>query len=158
MEKLAGEQRKEIESLKHDLAETESGRQIVELHEKLASLEHESARMKGEFEKRDAEAKRLAQSETSLQAELKKAREARDEAELRAEAGSESKLIGDNQVLRGIIDRQNEELARRLSVLNRLKAAQLGVRLFYAIFAVGFLGLIAWILQHWPELIPAGLK
>jgi hypothetical protein len=74
------------------------------------------------------------------------------EARRRAEAASEARLRQDNEVLRGIIARQNSELEQKHAQLVRLKRARLGVRLAYASFALGLVLVAAWAIRTVPGL------
>ncbi len=120
--------RTEARSLRQDLRDSESGRELLALRGKVAALP-------------DLE---------RLQAELTDTRRARDEAQKRAEAAADSALKQDNEVLRGIIKRQNDEITQRHTQLKRLKRARFAARILYALLAIALLATIAFAVRALP--------
>ena len=137
------ELRKEAASLRSDLQGSESGRELLELRARFQQEQEEHRTAARKLAQAGQETHLLAASGVQLRSDLEEARRSHADAERRAEAGSESRLSKDNFVLRGIIERQNDELTQRLHDLNGLRQARLWLRLTYALFAVGFLGVIA---------------
>ena len=144
------ELRKETESLRSDLQASANGRELMELRTQFKAEQEEHGLASRKLKQAEKEVHRLTAAESQLRTELGDARRSHADAERRAEAGSESKLSKDNSVLRGIIERQNDELAQRLHDLNGLRRAQLWLRLTYAIFAVGLLGVVAFAIHVIP--------
>ena len=141
----------EMETLRREFARTESGRELLDLRGRLASAENDRARMEAELAKAQSEILRHAESEKETQAQLLALRTARDEALRLAETGSESGLKQVNEILRGVLDRQQAELDERYAELRRLKRAQLGTRILYAVFAILLLALIAYAIHIVPR-------
>ena len=144
------ELRKESGSLRQDLQGSKNGRELLELRGRFQSTQEEHQLASRKLSQADQEVHRLSAAESQLRSELEETRRSRADAERRAEAGSESKLSKDNFVLRGIIDRQNDELAQRLHDLNGLRRAQLWLRLTYALFGIGLLGVVAFAIYIIP--------
>ena len=87
----------------------------------------------------------------SLRAELTEARGRSADAEHRAEAASESALKHDNEVLRGIIERQNSVGEERYAELRKLRRARLALRILYALGFLAVVGLAALAIDYLPD-------
>jgi cell division septal protein FtsQ len=61
--------------------------------------------------------------------------------------------VKDNEVLRGIVARQNTELAQRSGEIYRFKRARLGLKIVYGVFAVGVLGVVAFAIKILPQIL-----
>lgn len=97
--------RQQAEGFRHDLAQVDNGRDLLELRGQHAELQ---------------------KKHQSLEIALAE----------QAETGKK-----ENDVLRGIVDRQNATLAGHHVELRRLRRARFSLRLVYAIFALALLGL-----------------
>ena len=80
-----------------------------------------------------------------------------DTARRTVSAASDVKLQNDNEVLRGIIARQNSELEQRRTQLVRLKRDRLGVQFAYAAFALALVGIAIWAVKMIPKLKASSL-
>lgn len=158
-EKLAvAEQRgetlqKETETLRREFAQTDFGRELIDLRSQLGEARKEQEKLGGQLTEARREVRRLADAESELRLNFDAMRSARDEALIRAEAGSQSALQHGNEVLRGILDRQKIELDERYVELRRLKKAQFASRILYAIFGIGLIGVIALALHLVPQIL-----
>ena len=70
-----------------------------------------------------------------MSVDLKRTHSLYVDAERRAQEASEGKLIKDNDVLRGIIERQNSVLSENGRELRSLRRGQYALRLSYVIFS-----------------------
>lgn len=134
---------KEEETLRRDLSEIHTGRELLALRERFHTLETTHERTASALGRRESEVQTLSSTVQALRGELAEVRERGADAERRAEAASESQLSNDNEVLRGIIARQNAIGEERFAELRRLQKARLMLRLVYGLFALGILGLLA---------------
>jgi chromosome segregation ATPase len=133
--------RHQAETLRSDLSSIDSGRELLDLREKFGSLEQTCKSAETALAARTEEAARSASAVETLRAELKESRRLHAEAERRADANSESQMKKDNEVLRGIVDRQNSTLAVQHADLRQMRRARFGVRLVYALLFLGLLAL-----------------
>lgn len=131
------------EILRRDLSEIHTGRELLALRERFTTLETNHERASAALGRRESEVQTLSASVQSLRAELTETSGRAAAAERRAEAASESQLCNDNEVLRGIIARQNAEGEERFAELRRLQKARLMLRLVYGLIALAVLGLLA---------------
>ncbi len=131
----------QAEALRRDLQQTDSGRELLDLRSRVESLTADHSTLTGALAKKSTEAEELAAADEKLRAELQETRRLRGEAERLAAANSEAQLKKDNEVLRGIIARQNVDLGVHHVEVRRLRRARLGLRIVYAFFAIGLLGL-----------------
>ena len=76
---------------------------------------------------------------SKLQADLYDSIRMREEAERRADAASEHELVKGNEVLRGIIERQNETLRLHHIDLRRFRRSRYAARVLYLLFAIGLI-------------------
>ena len=106
---------------------------------KLEQLQQDHSRTETLLAERTADAKAAHTTVGSLQVELQESQRLLADAELRAKAGSESQLMKDADILRGIVARQNTTLGVYHSELRRLRRALFGLRLMYSFLAVGLL-------------------
>jgi chromosome segregation ATPase len=144
--------RGETEALRRLLNETETGRELATARDRLAAA--------------DSERQHLQQTVAALEADLATSRAAverletlaaamrrrMDEALAHAEAMSEDRINQDNEILRGIVARQNAELEVRHREIVRLKRARLLLRIAYALFGLGLLALAYMAMQILPGL------
>jgi chromosome segregation ATPase len=140
------QQREQAEILRHDLAGTDSGRELLELRGQLQDLKNEHSRTANALAEKSAEAQALGKTEKNLRQELEDTRHHRDDAERRAAANSELQLNKDNEVLRGIIARQNTMLGAHHVEVRRLRRGRYAMRTVYALFGLGLVGLAAFAL------------
>jgi len=135
--------RQEEKILRRDLSESHDGRELLTLRERLRTLESDHQKATASLGRREAEVQSLTTAVLQVRADLIEARDRGADAERRAEAASESQIAKDNEVLRGIIARQNTAGEERFVELRRLKRARLMLRLVYGLFGLGILGLLA---------------
>lgn len=140
----------ERDGLRKSLSEDTAGRDLVEAREALKSLERDRDALAGRVTvlSHDLEAAVVARraNEEQIRTLLRDLEESRR----RAEATSELRLRQDNEVLRGIIARQNAELEQKHVQVVRLKRARLAVRLAYAAFGMGLLAVAVWAMKVVP--------
>src|SRR4029079_2819959 len=114
-----------------------AGRDLMMARDQLAEVTKERDRLSGEVRHLSDDLQSVTKAKGDRDEQIKTLSRELDEARRRAEAASEARLRQDNEVLRGIIARQNSELEQKHAQLVRLKRARLGVRLAYASFALG---------------------
>ena len=144
--------KKEAAQLEKDLSETSSGRELLDLRSKLTTTETERHQLAVEVRQLNAECARAGSMRSELEQLLRETRLQLGEVERRAEATCDSRLGLDNELLRGIISRQNAELERRLAELNRFRRAGLALKIIYGLFALGLVGLGAFLLHILPQI------
>ncbi len=149
--------RQEADTLRRDLSEIHTGRELLELRARFLVLETDHQRTTGTLGRIEAEAKTLTASEQQLRAELTETRDRAAAAERRAEAASESAVSKDNEVLRGIIDRQKAVIEESFTELRRLRRARLFLRILYAVIALLVIGLAALAVDYLPDAVKAFL-
>jgi chromosome segregation ATPase len=136
------ELRAEAEMLRHDLVQTDTGRELLDLRGRVETLTNAQTQLTGALAGKTTEVQSLASAAVGLQAELQESRRLHAEAEQLAAANSEAKLKTDNDVLRGIIARQNVDLGLHHVEVRRLRRARFGLRILYTFFAIGLLGVV----------------
>lgn len=134
--------RDELAVSRRELLQTESGRVLGELRERFEKTEAERKALALQLADAQGDLRRHADGEREWRERFETMRQERDAALSQAEASSQAALQHGNDVLRGILDRQRMELDERYAELRRLRGAQLGVRLLYALAVVLFLGAI----------------
>ena len=139
-------------ALRADLNETASGRDLVRLRDQLVTLEEERDRLRFANVELTEDFERMKSERNSASELVRILRERLGDAEKRAESLSDERLKQDNFALRGIITRQNGELERRHVELHRLKRAQLGLRLVYALVVLAIVLLAIAAVQILPTL------
>lgn len=145
--------RQEAETLRHDLTNISAGRELLDLRARFQTTEAEHQRAAAALSRIESEAKGFATSEQKLRTELAEARERGAEAERRADAASDTALKQDNEVLRGIIARQNTVLEERFVELRRLKRARLFLRILYTFIGLGLVGVAGLAVGFLPEAV-----
>ena len=141
------ELRREADALRRDLGESHNGREIIELRSKLSGTEAEAARTASRLALVEESLKATTESELKLRAEVSLVASQRDDAQARLAELSSARITKDNEVLRGIIARQNSELAQRHGEIFRLKRARYILKIVYTLFGVGLLGVVAFALK-----------
>ena len=149
IDRLAG-LRVEAETLRSDLAQIHTGRELLALRDRFNTLETEHRSSTAALARSTAEVEAATASAEKLRADLTEARERGADAERRADAASESALKRDNEVLRGIIERQNTVGEERYAELRRLRRQRLTLRLLYAGIALGVIGCVALAIDYLP--------
>jgi chromosome segregation ATPase len=142
----------EAATLRADLKETESGREFVRLREELVTLEEERRRLRLANSELTEDFQRTKSESTAASDLVRTLQQRLGAAEKRADAQSDEGLKQDNLSLRGIITRQNGELERRHRELHKLKRAQLGLRLVYALLVLGVIVLALAAVRFVPTL------
>ena len=157
VEKELSESNADCQSLRRSLSENTTGRDLMAARDQLAEVNKERERLSGELRQMTEDFRSLTAMKADRDEQLNKLSRELDEARRRAEAASEARLRQDNEVLRGIIARQNSELEQKHTQLVRLKRARLGVRLAYASFALGLVVVAAWAIKLVPGLQLSGI-
>jgi len=152
VEKELLESTSECQSLRRSLSENAAGRDLMMARDQLAEVTKERDRLSGEVRHLSEDLQSVTVAKGDRDEQIKTLSREVDEARRRAEAASEARLRQDNEVLRGIIARQNSELEQKHAQLVRLKRARLGVRLAYASFALGLVLVAAWAIKTVPGL------
>ncbi len=143
--------RRETDSLRRDVTESHSGRELVETRSRLDDAVAERDRAAARLSVVEADMQAFSSAESTLRSELERARRERDDAVERVEALRETRAAKDNQVLRGIIARLNADLALRTSEVLRAKRARFGLKIAYVLFGCGLLGVIVVALKVLPH-------
>ena len=143
--------RRETDSLRRDVTESHSGRELVETRSRLDDAVAERDRVAARLSVVEADMQAFSSAESALRSELERARRERDDAVERVEALRETRAAKDNQVLRGIIARLNADLALRTSEVLRAKRARFGLKIAYVLFGCGLLGVIVVALKVLPH-------
>jgi chromosome segregation ATPase len=143
---------KERDALRRTLSEDTTGKDLVDVREQLRVVEQERESLTGRVEQLSSELEKGTSENRNLNEQLKSLVRELDEARRRAEAASEIRLRQDNEVLRGIIARQNSELEQKHVQLVKLKRARMALRLAYAAFGMGLLGVAVWAMKTVPGL------
>ena len=133
--------RQEIEVLRHDLAQVENGRELLALRSRIPKIEEERDRAAAALAELTAEAKVRAETEQRLLRELHEAVLLREDAERRAEAAAEREVSKDNEVLRGIIERQNETLRVHHVEVRHYRRGRYALRILYTAFGLALVAL-----------------
>lgn len=133
---------KQLATLHRDLSETATGRELTELRAALAKATEERDRLTIEVRHLAEELQRADVERVSWRATLASTHQQLEAAERRAEATSDERLQQDNEALRGIIARQNGELAHRQIETLQLKRARFILRSAYVLVALGLAALV----------------
>jgi chromosome segregation ATPase len=142
-------------SLRHDLLASAEGRELVELRERIKTAEQERARAERLREQAEEEMARLAASESRQRADVEALLRRCEAAERRAEALTEPQMQKDNEVLRGLVTRQKEQLQQQFLEISTFRRARLGVRFGYLLFGMGVVGVIWFGLKMFPNALQA---
>lgn len=145
--------RVEAATLRSDLCEIHTGRELLALRDRFNTLDTDHQRATASLARSTAEAQTLTAAAEKLRADLAETRERAAAAEHRADAASESALKQDNQVLRGIIERQNTVGEERYLELRKLRRQRLLLRLLYACIALAVLGCVALAIDYLPAVV-----
>jgi chromosome segregation ATPase len=133
------ELQRELEQIQRDLAETGNGRELAALRAREKTLEAEKDRISKALNESTQDAERFAELNAKAREQLESMHRRCADAEKRAESSSASEIGRDNEILRGILARQKEELEQRYKELLALRRAKFALRITYWIFAVGAL-------------------
>lgn len=140
------------DSLRRSLSESGLGKELITTREQLTVTTKERDLLQTQTrqltnELHSAEAQRRERDDL-----IKQMRKEMEEARKIATASKEDKINQDNDVLRGIIERQNAQLEEKHVQLVRLQRARLGVQLAYAAFALALIGIVYWAVRVVPGL------
>ena len=131
------------EVLRRDLVTTDAGQELLDLRSRLSDITDDRAKIAETLAEKRAELKSLTATEEILRRELEETRCQRESAEQQAAANSELQLNKDNEVLRGIVARQNTTLGVYYSEVRRMRRARFGLRIIYGLFAIVLLVVVA---------------
>lgn len=145
--------RAESESLRCDLKATETGAELLSLRSKLGDTERSRAQAAERLASVEGELKVLRELDGKLRAEFETVQKKNVELRSKLEAAAESQVAKDNQVIRGIIARQNTELAQHFREIHRLRRGRFWLKIVYMLFGLGILGVIAIALKVLPEAV-----
>jgi chromosome segregation ATPase len=141
------ELRRECDQINRDLANTQNGRELSALRGREKALAEEKQRMAVALADALADATRFEQLNSKARTELEEMHRRFVAAEKRSESLSSSEVGRDNEILRGILARQKEELEQRYRELMMARRAKFGLRLAYWMFGVGALAVLAFAMQ-----------
>jgi len=127
--------------LRHDLAESANGRELLELRARIAGAEVARVHAERLREQAESDLAKIAEADRRQREELEILLRRCLDAERRADAVSDVHLQKENEVFRGIIDRQKVELERHFGELLRLRTARFGLRIAYLLFGASLAGL-----------------
>lgn len=142
---------RENAALGKDIASSREAKEFHALRLRAETAEGASKEQQVELEKLRAEMARLSKSDEALRVELAAINERFAAEERKVQALADGKVQRDNEVLRAVLGRQKSELENCYRELKRFRRAQLGIRLVYALFALGLLGVAAFAVQVLPE-------
>src|SRR5262249_53317484 len=134
-----------------DLMESHTGREMLEIRDQLDASRTERDRHAAQIQSLEEQLRTFSENETALRSELGKTRRQRDEAATRAEAISESQTLKDNEVLRGIVNRLNIEVAQQTGEVHRLKRARYALKIAYVMFGLGLVAVVIFALIVLPR-------
>jgi chromosome segregation ATPase/DNA-directed RNA polymerase subunit RPC12/RpoP len=133
---------KEAKTLRKDLSETATGKELISLRKRLAAAEEEHQRLAKESKQLAEELKKSAFEKSELQVQLQAVNLQLSETQEKIAASAESQVQKENSVLRGIVERQNAELEARFVEIHRYKRARFTMRSIYAGCAIAAIGLV----------------
>ena len=131
----------EAEGLRRDLMRVDDGRELLALRSRLPQIEEERDRAAAALAEQLAEAKVRVETEQRLLRELHESVILREDAERRAAAAAEHQVLKDNEVLRGIVERQNETLRVHHVEVRRLRRGRYTLHILYAAFGIALVAL-----------------
>lgn len=140
----------EVANLRRDFEASTEAQECNRLRARAEAAEERRRVEAREAEYLRAEIEQLLKAGDQLRGELKEAQERCMAAEQRAEELSIAKVQSDNEVLRGVLARQKAELENCYRELKRFRRSELGLKLVYALFALGLLGVAAFAMQVLP--------
>ncbi len=150
-----GQLESENATLRNDLLASATGRELLELRERIKVAESERARAERLAEQAEVDRKKAADSERKQRGDVEALLRRCETAEKRADATSEPQIKKDNDVLRGIVNRQKEELERQYAELSRFRKARMGIRMGYLILGMAAVGVVWLAIQSVPALLHA---
>lgn len=145
--------RTEADTLRADLSEIHTGRELISLRDRFQALDTEHQRAIAALARSTAEVQMLTLSSEKIRAELIETRNRAADAEHRADAASETALKRDNDVLRGIIERQNSVGEERYAELRKLRRARLTLRILYALVILALIGFAFIAIDYLPDAV-----
>lgn len=143
--------RREGDTLRCEVNESHSGRELVEIRERLDETTEERDRIAARLSAVEADLQAFTATEKATRIEIEQARAERDDALERVESLRETRAAKDNQILRGIIARLNADLSQRSLEVARLKRGRYGLKIAYIVFAIGFLAVVAFAILILPQ-------
>ena len=142
----------ELGSLRKDIASSNDAQEYNKLRLRAEAAEAAQTLQFRELESVRAEMAQLSKAGAELRQQLAASNERCAAEERKVEALTDKKVEKDNEVLRAVLGRQKTELENCYRDLKRFRRAQLGLRLVYALFALGLVGVIAFALYVLPGL------
>ncbi len=131
----------ETESLRGLLDREGASRELLSMRTKLTAAEDElrtrrqsAGQLEADLKKAEADRARLDEERLALHSRIA-------EALKRADALSKDRLNADNEKLRELLERQNEELKLRFRELTRFRRAKLTLKIIWAVAALAMVGL-----------------
>lgn len=129
--------------LRQDLSKSDVGAELLDVRGQLKDLMDDRAAIAETLAEKRSELKTLETTAEGLRDELSEACRKREEAERQAAINSESQMNKDNDVLRGIVARQNTTLGVYYTEVRRMRRARYGLRIVYGLFGLALLALVA---------------
>ena len=131
----------EAESLRGLMDKDEASREFLSTKTKLATAEEElrahrqtAAQLEADLLASETERRRLDEERSAMHRRVA-------EALKQAEDLSKDQINADNEKLRELLERQNEELKNRFRELTRFRRAKLTLKIIWALAALGIIGL-----------------
>ena len=139
--------------LRADLAKSSDASAFTLLRDRAETADQAAEKARTDFQEGQTELLTLRSSVVRLETELATAQQRRDAAAQQLLALADDKMHRDNEVLRGILDRQKNELEHLHRGVSVHRRAQHGVRFAYAICAAMLLAVIAMAARYVPVAI-----
>jgi predicted nucleic acid-binding Zn-ribbon protein len=144
--------KQQLETLRKDLTETKTGRELLALRKRLSAADEERQRMANEARQLTDELQASSKAHLEVKTQLEATVRQLHTVEEKIAAVAESQVQHDNDILRGIVARQNSELEARFAELKRLKRARLLLRSMYLLFGTAIVALGIVVAKLIPEL------
>lgn len=143
----------EIETMRREFAQTESGRTLLDLRARMEERETQCNDLGLELSELKDDFVKKTEAEKEARAQFESMRTERDSLTRQLDSESASGLKQANEILRGVLDRQKSELAERYAELRRLKKAEFASRILYAILAILIVAFVAAALHVVPRFL-----
>jgi predicted nucleic acid-binding Zn-ribbon protein/DNA-directed RNA polymerase subunit RPC12/RpoP len=133
---------KEAKKLRKHLSATATGKELLSLRARLETTNDEHQRLTKESQQVADDLKKSESAKSELQSQLQALSLQLADAEGKIAASAESQVQKENDVLRGIVERQNAELEARFVEIHRYKRARFIMRSIYAACALVAIALV----------------
>ncbi len=141
------------EILRRDLNESESGRELLELRQRIKIAERARQDAERAESRAEAEFKKISEAEQRQRGDMEALLRRVKEAEGKAESVSDPQLHKDNELLRGIVERQKGQIEQHYTELVKLRAGRFAHRTIWVIVCLVVAAIVAVAVQFFPELV-----